>query len=239
MIISHLHKFIFVKTRKTAGSSIEIALSKYLGSADLISPCMPVEEEVIRKELGFRGAQNYALPLSRWGPKDYIDFVRGHKPKLFRAHSNAQDIAGYLNPDDFRRYKKILTVRNPYTYVVSLYNWHDRHSGPSQEGFKEWLIAGAGDLRFSNYAMGKVNGRFVMDIVLKFETIQVDLARLGRTLGLPSDLLQLFNSINAKVLDSADQLTVEEAYESFPGARSLVESRFEEEILTFDYRFPC
>ena len=35
MIISHKHKFIFIKTRKTAGSSIEHFLSKYLGPDDI------------------------------------------------------------------------------------------------------------------------------------------------------------------------------------------------------------
>ena len=41
MIISHEYEVIFVKTRKTAGSSMEIALSKYLGDKDVITPCMP------------------------------------------------------------------------------------------------------------------------------------------------------------------------------------------------------
>ena len=35
MIISHKHEFIFIKTRKTAGSSIEHYLSKYLGPNDI------------------------------------------------------------------------------------------------------------------------------------------------------------------------------------------------------------
>lgn len=35
MIISHQHKFIFVKTRKTAGSSIEKYLINYLGAKDI------------------------------------------------------------------------------------------------------------------------------------------------------------------------------------------------------------
>jgi len=36
MIVSHKHKFIFVKTFKTAGSSIENYLQKYLGSNDIL-----------------------------------------------------------------------------------------------------------------------------------------------------------------------------------------------------------
>jgi len=35
MIISHQHKFIFIKTRKTAGSSIEKYLTNYLGPDDI------------------------------------------------------------------------------------------------------------------------------------------------------------------------------------------------------------
>jgi len=35
MIISHQHKFIFIKTRKTAGSSIEKYLINYLGPSDI------------------------------------------------------------------------------------------------------------------------------------------------------------------------------------------------------------
>ena len=35
MIISHTHKFIFIKTRKTAGSSVEHILSKRLGPDDI------------------------------------------------------------------------------------------------------------------------------------------------------------------------------------------------------------
>ena len=238
MIISHKHEFVFVKTRKTAGSSLEIALSKYLGDQDIITPCMPIEEEAIRNELGFRGPQNFHLPLKEWKIRDYLDFAMGHQPKLFSAHSAAKLISKRLEPEKFRRYRKILTVRNPYTYVVSLYNWHARQTGPSSEGFKSWLAAGQGDLRFSNYAMGNVDGKFEMDLVLQFETIIDGVRKMAFELGLPGEFPEVFQSITAKSYPALPQLTVSEAYEFFPQAKDLVESRFHEEISLFDYRFP-
>ena len=38
MIISHRYKFIFIKTHKTAGSSMEMALGPLCGPDDIIAP---------------------------------------------------------------------------------------------------------------------------------------------------------------------------------------------------------
>ncbi|WP_275670288.1 hypothetical protein [Okeania hirsuta] len=38
MIISHKYKFIFLKTIKTSGTSIEIYLSRFCGDDDVITP---------------------------------------------------------------------------------------------------------------------------------------------------------------------------------------------------------
>ena len=48
MIISHKYKFIFIKPEKTAGSSLEIALSKYCDHNDIITT---IGEEYIRKKI--------------------------------------------------------------------------------------------------------------------------------------------------------------------------------------------
>ena len=65
MIVSHKNKFIFLKTRKTAGSSIEIALSKHCGPEDIITQIAPSEEKM-RLDMGYRGRQNTQIPISMY-----------------------------------------------------------------------------------------------------------------------------------------------------------------------------
>ena len=57
MIVSHEHKFIFLKTKKTAGTSIELALSQLCGPDDIITPLTQIDEAL---RAGGRGAQNLA-----------------------------------------------------------------------------------------------------------------------------------------------------------------------------------
>lgn len=71
MLLSHKYKFIFIKTKKVGGTSVEIALSKYLGEMDVITPCSELTifggirrfeketEEDIRKNFNGVEPRNY------------------------------------------------------------------------------------------------------------------------------------------------------------------------------------
>ena len=58
MIVSHQHKFIFMKTMKTASSSMEIALSEILAPDDILTPARADLDEM---RSGGPGGQNYRL----------------------------------------------------------------------------------------------------------------------------------------------------------------------------------
>ena len=58
MILSHERKFIFLRTKKTAGTSIELALSDLCGPDDIITPLTGEDEA---RRAGRRGAQNWRL----------------------------------------------------------------------------------------------------------------------------------------------------------------------------------
>lgn len=51
MIASFLHRFIFIKTRKTGGTSVEIVLSSWCGPDDICTALAP-EDELLRQEYG-------------------------------------------------------------------------------------------------------------------------------------------------------------------------------------------
>ncbi|MBV9787310.1 MAG: sulfotransferase family 2 domain-containing protein, partial [Chloroflexi bacterium] len=120
MIVSHKHRFIFLKTNKTAGTSVEIALSKFCGPDDIIT-AISVEDERTRRELGYRGQQNHTLSFPRhlfssW--KGWL-LAGGH---LYN-HMSAREARSVLGKQIWDSYYKFCIERNPWDRVVSLYYW--------------------------------------------------------------------------------------------------------------------
>jgi|APSaa5957512535_1039671.scaffolds.fasta_scaffold79415_2 hypothetical protein len=58
MIISHKHKFIFVKTAKAADTMLDLALREHLGEYDISTPVVSYDEEKAQ-ENGYPGPQNF------------------------------------------------------------------------------------------------------------------------------------------------------------------------------------
>ena len=56
MIVSHKYRFIFLKTKKTAGTSIELALTKLCSEDDIVTPLTEVDEAA---RAGGMGARNW------------------------------------------------------------------------------------------------------------------------------------------------------------------------------------
>ena len=81
LIISHKHQFVFIKTNKTAGTSIEIALSRFCGPEDIITP-VSTSDERKRLEWGGVAPQNYGM---------------------LRNHSSGEDARMVLGDERWRR----------------------------------------------------------------------------------------------------------------------------------------
>ncbi|MGD1714613.1 sulfotransferase family 2 domain-containing protein [Dapis sp. BLCC M172] len=123
MIISHRYKFIFLKTIKTAGTSIEISLSRFCGDDDIITP-ISLEDEAIRKLLGKK-------------PQNYLDYdVQGNEYKKYFNHITAQKIKSLIEPSIWDSYYKFCFERNPFDRAISLYYFSCRYKSIK---FDDWL----------------------------------------------------------------------------------------------------
>ena len=99
MIISHKHKFIFLKPYKVAGSSFEFALSSVLGPKDLVTYLGPEEEKRRLKEFGVKESHNrkpvFDL-MKNFQKQNKRDLKSLRWPKLFHPHASAREVQDFL-----------------------------------------------------------------------------------------------------------------------------------------------
>lgn len=172
MIVSHRYRFIFIKCKKTAGTSIEIALSSILGDNDIITPINEFDEK-LRSQLCYRGPQNY------------LDERSGEQ--IFYNHMPAMEIRDRLGEKIWNDYYKFCFVRNPWDRIISHYYWHyreDKTPIPSIAEFIRWLDAGRIS-RYDNFRLYTIDGKISVDRIGRYENIEQDLKMIGAEIGLP------------------------------------------------------
>ena len=169
MIVSHEHRFIFLKTAKTAGTSIEIALSKYCSPDDTVTPIF-VEDERTRAELGYQGPANYLIPYGQYSRLDWCQFVATRRRLKFLNHSPAAHVQQYVESDIWNSYFKFSVERNPWDKLVSYYYWE--HRGTPTMPIDEWVRQGKGNRAVpSSAAVDPVSGTPLKCTTLKVSVI--------------------------------------------------------------------
>jgi len=186
MIVSHRHKFIFLKTRKTAGTSIEVALSRICGERDIITPIIP-EDEAVRRQLGFRGPQNYDIPLHRYGKRQWRKLLIGHRRARFYNHIPASEAKAFLGDKIWDSYYKFCFDRNPWDRLVSAYFWQKYDTGNAALEFQDFLMQQTPRL-LSNHAVYTIDSRVAVDFVGRFEKLVPDFNNVLAHLGIDEPL---------------------------------------------------
>lgn len=185
MIINHQHKFIFLKTRKTAGTSIEIALSQFCGPNDIITPITP-EDEHKRQELGYRGPQNYDIPLYRYRLSDWLALMSKREPKQFFNHAPAWFVRQYLGKKIWDSYFKFCFERNPFDKAISAYYWYSQNS---EESIESYLSLHAKKHHLTNWHIYTLNDKIAVDFIGRYERLDEDLCTALQQIGLPGEIV--------------------------------------------------
>lgn len=171
MIISHKHKFIFLKTRKTAGTSVEFALRTMCGPDDIISP-IGDEEDI---EMGLP-AQNYAYS-PRFLSRDWLWWFHNRlknssEPKDFYNHIPGWRVRGRINEDVWNGYFKFCFERNPWDREVSLYFFRRGRTGFAKN-FDDHLKT-LKRRRLRNWTIYTEWNRVNVDFIGRYENLEQD-----------------------------------------------------------------
>ena len=191
MIFSRRHGFIFLANRKTASTSIAIALSEACGPNDVITPLG--KDEILRKQAGHRGPQNFipwnqqlrycGLRISRKLTGRSID----HELRRigFHTHMSAAQASELIGIDAWNKAHKFCFVRNPWDRAISQYFWEIRGkanpvtldafiSGPS--------LANAAQRSQSIYT---IKDNIAVDRICRFESVHDELLTIYKLLAIP------------------------------------------------------
>jgi hypothetical protein len=230
MILSHKYKFIFIKTNKTAGTSIEIAFSKICGDKDIITP-ITKEDEKKRRELNYKTKQNYLASISEYNFVDILKLIfLFKKKKRFYNHISAQEIKDRVEKNIWENYYKFTVERNPWDRVTSLYYW--RFKNRAKPPFKEFIESEIPSiLKQRGIQLYTIDGKIVVDRICKFEQLEEDIEKIRQDLGINEDL----ELPKAKGKTRKTGVTYQDLFNE--ETKNIIYRKFKEEIEYLGYNF--
>ena len=182
MIISHKLEIIFLKTRKTAGTSIETLLAAECGPDDIITPLGgPYDKH--RYEMNNSLPQNYT-DSKRLGGSGVNSKVKGD----FRPHSTLQRIRKNTH-SQFDHYLKVAVHRDVASFMLSLYEFQNRVPDPPR--FDQWLHQNF-SLIFVNHKIAPIRH---LDHTIDFSNLEEGFASVPR---IPEAVVSGLSEIRAR-----------------------------------------
>ncbi|MCC5981335.1 MAG: hypothetical protein JJU26_06405 [Oceanicaulis sp.] len=181
MLVSHNKKFIFLKTKKTAGTSVEFALQRY---------CVPPRIETkhhtpeMETEYGIVGRRGRAYN----GPH-----------VIWYNHMPALELKNLVPIDVWSGYRRICTIRNPWDQVVSAFHFFNKLKGSEPKDlkihmFRIWAKNSMADKMADDQLIYSIDGEPVIDTYIVQSRIKTDFEQLCRKIGVPNSQLPRLKS---------------------------------------------
>ena len=160
MLLSHKYKFIFIKTKKTAGTSIEIELNKLMSDKDIVTPIKPSHPD--------------------HKPRNYIY----GKNKLFN-HIMITDLKKIIPENIYKTYYKFCVEREPVDKCISHYsmlkNSSTHNYATKNLSWEEYIRSKNFPIDTKKYTDEQNN--ICVDKIIKYENLNKEMFLLASQLG--------------------------------------------------------
>lgn len=155
MIISHKYRFIFIKTRKTAGTSIEVFLSQHCGSNDILTPIYPhVKPHVARNYDGYFN------------------------------HISASVVRSSVGNELWENYFTFCVERNPWDKTLSYYHMLNARQGGGLT-LADYFLTSDFCTDYQAYTEPDNPSKIIVDHVVKYDSLNGELGVIFEMLGVP------------------------------------------------------
>jgi len=229
MIISHKYKFIFIKTGKTGGTSIEVFLSKFCDENDILTPIYPPEKDHLP-----RNYTGYFNPFPEILYKKFTNISKTFEDlrtkRKFYNHIPAYLVKARVHKRIWRSYFKFCFERNPWDKTLSEFHWRN-YKDNTKRTFDEYLKKGKFRINYPKYTdFGR--RKIIVDYVGKYENLNEELKKICKSLEITFDASLL---PNAKGNARKDRRPYQSIYSK--KQRDIVEKVFATEINLHGYSF--
>jgi hypothetical protein len=225
MIVSHRHRFIFIKTRKTAGTSVQAAIERICGPDDIVTPTGIADSGY--KPRNFRGLPTPFMYLRQNPRRHRTSRILYWARSCTRVHDHMflDELLALPEAQRWRDYFRFTVERNPWDKVVSRYFWKYRER-QKRPNFEEFVRR---DRLNSDFRMYSLNEEFAVDYVCRHESLSEGLAEVGRLIGCEIPTPAYCNAWTRSGRDYRNMYS--------EVSRDIVARRFAREIETFGYTF--
>ena len=231
MLVSHRKKFIYMKTAKTAGTSVEIYFEPY---------CMRENEWKFAQQ-----RDEYVSEAGIVGSR--IGIKQGRLQRMWHEHMPAAQIKKQLGDELWNTYFKFCTIRNPFDKLVSGFHHFERRykkflrsnkkiktlAGTTmKERFSEWLhyIEQIGRTDRDKYM---IDNKICVDYFIRYENLENGIRHVCGRLAIPFEADRIPNILSGirpagrRMGEYYDAVTI-----------AIVERLYAFELQHFEYTYP-
>jgi hypothetical protein len=160
VLISHKYKFIYIKNKKVAGSSIESFFGQF---------CINPEKSTYNFNDSIKQSiDDYGIIGSR------LEGV--NKTDIWKNHISAKEIKKHLGKDKFNKYFKFAVIRNPYDVIVSSYYYWEKTDLKFEDYAKTKIV--------DNLSRCCINNKSVCDYYIRYENLLEDIVNVCKILNI-------------------------------------------------------